>query len=91
MTKADLAEKIRDKLGCQRKDSIALVESVLTIMKDSVERGEEVKVPCFGIFKVREKVDRSGRNPQTGEKIRISGRKVLTFKPSPILKEYINI
>lgn len=60
MTKADLAEKVRDKLGYQRKDAIDLVESVLDILKDTLETGEEVKISGFGSFKVRKKADRSG-------------------------------
>lgn len=90
MTKADLAEKIREKLCIQRKDSVELVESVLEIMKSTLEAGEEVKIAGFGVFKVRKKADRKGRNPITGEKLIVPKRKVLTFKPSPVLKEHIN-
>ena len=90
MTKADIAEKVRDKLGFQRKDSVELVESVLEIMKNSLEAGEDIKISGFGNFKVRKKAARQGRNPQTGETIVISGRSVLTFKPSKVLKDYIN-
>ncbi len=90
MTKADLAEKIRDKLRLQLKDSVKLVESVLEIMKSTLESGEEIKITCFGSFHVRKKYDRSGRNPISGEKITISGRSVLTFKPSSVLKGIIN-
>ncbi len=91
MTKADLAEKIIVKLGYQRKDAIDLVESVLDILKNTLEAGEDVKISCFGSFHVRNKADRKGRNPVTGETLIISGRKVLTFKPSLLLKEYINL
>jgi integration host factor subunit alpha len=90
MTKADLAEKVRDKLGFQRNVSIELVESVLEIMKSTLESGEDIKIACFGSFNVRNKAPRQGRNPQTEVKIMISGRKVLTFKPSQILKDFIN-
>ena len=90
MTKADLAGEIRDKLGFQLKESVELVESVLDIMKDSLEAGEEIKISCFGNFKVRKKAARKGRNPQTEETIMISGRSVLTFKPSQVLKDIIN-
>ncbi len=90
MIKADLAEKIRDKLGFQRKDSIDLVESVLEIMKSTLETGEGVKMHGFGVFKVKKNADGNGRNPQNGEGIVLESRKVLTLKASPVLKEYIN-
>ena len=90
MTKADLAEKIRDKLGFQRKDSVELVELVLDILKDTLAAGEEVKISGFGKFDVKKKSERNGRNPHTGEGIVITGRKILTFKPSAIFKASIN-
>jgi integration host factor subunit alpha len=90
MTKVDLAEKIRDKLGFRRNVSVELVESVLDILKDTLERGEDIKISGFGVFHVKKKVDRSGRNPITGEPLIIAGRKVLTFKASPVLKAHVN-
>ena len=89
MTKADLAEKIEG-IGHSRKDSIKLVESVLDIIKGTLEAGEDVKIAGFGKLEVRTKSDRNGRNPHTGEGIVIVGRKVLSFKPSPVLKGIIN-
>lgn len=90
MTKADIAEKIQTTTGLSKKDSSAMMESVFTIMKESLEAGETIKVSGFGIFEVKQKEPRRGRNPQTGEAITIEARKVLTFKPSNVLKDAIN-
>jgi len=72
-----------------KKDSAKMVEHVFEIMKDNLARGEKIKVSGFGSFAVREKKARKGRNPQTGEEILISARKVLTFKASQILKKVL--
>ena len=90
MTKADIVEKIYDKVGFSKKDSAELVELVFDIMKTTLENGEKIKIAGFGNFVVKEKSDRRGRNPQTGEEITISARKILTFKPSQVLKASIN-
>jgi len=90
MTKADLAEKVRDRFGFQKKESVELVESVLEIMKSTLEAGDGVMISGFGKFEVKKKGDRKGRNPQTEATITISGRKVLTFKASQVLKDFIN-
>jgi len=90
MTKADIAEKIQTTTGLTKKDSAALMESVFAIMKESLEAGETIKISGFGIFEVKPKEARRGRNPQTGEAITIEARKVTTFKPSNILKDAIN-
>jgi integration host factor subunit alpha len=74
-------------LGFSKKDSARIVEHVFEIMKDNLTRGEKIKVSGFGSLDVREKKARKGRNPQTGEEILISARKVLTFKASQILKK----
>ena len=63
---------------------------MLAIMKSTFEAGNNIKIACFGRFEVKKKADRKGRNPQTGEGIIISGRKVLAFKPSQVLKDLIN-
>jgi integration host factor subunit alpha len=89
MTKSDIAESIRTKVGIQRKDAEDFLESVLQIMKDTLSSGEEVKISGFGKFAVRQKNDRRGRNPQTGDIITITSRKVLTFKPSVLLKDVL--
>ncbi|MCE1227009.1 MAG: integration host factor subunit alpha [Geobacteraceae bacterium] len=90
MTKADIVEKIHTTTGLSKKDSAAMMESVFAIMKESLEAGEIIKVSGFGSFVVNQKQARRGRNPQTGEAITIEARKVLTFKPSSVLREAIN-
>ncbi|HOP41450.1 MAG TPA: integration host factor subunit alpha [Geobacteraceae bacterium] len=90
MTKSDMVEKIYEKIGFSKKESAELVEMVFDIIKSTLETGEKIKIAGFGNFVVKEKADRRGRNPQTGEEIIISARKILTFKPSQVLKASIN-
>lgn len=90
MTKADIAEKIQTATGLTKKESSELMEAVFSIMKATIEAGENLKISGFGNFEVKKKADRRGRNPQTGETITIAARQVLTFKPSAILKMAIN-
>ncbi len=90
MTKADIVERIQQKLGYSKKESIDMLETVLSIMKATVETGEKLKIAGFGNFEVKQKSDRRGRNPQTGETITIESRRVLTFKPSNVLRQAIN-
>lgn len=90
MTKADIVEKIYDKVGFSKKESAELVETVFDIIKNTLEKGDKIKIAGFGNFVVKEKADRRGRNPQTGEEITISARKILTFKPSQVLKTSLN-
>ena len=90
MTKADIVERIYEKVGFSKKESAEIVETVFEIMKESLERGEKIKISGFGNFVVRQKRSRIGRNPHTGEEIEISARKVLTFKASQLLKEAVN-
>jgi integration host factor subunit alpha len=90
MTKADLVENIYEKVGFSKKESAEIVELVFEIIKQTLERGEKIKIAGFGNFVVRDKKSRRGRNPQTGQEIRISARKVLTFKPSQVLKNTLN-
>ena len=90
MTKADLVECIQANTGISKKESYDMVEAVFSIMKDTLETGEKIKIAGFGNFEVKQKKDRKGRNPQTGEIITITARRVLTFKPSMILKKDIN-
>jgi integration host factor subunit alpha len=90
MTKADMVEKIYEKIGFSKKESAELVETVFDIIKCTLEKGEKIKIAGFGNFVVKEKSDRRGRNPQTGEEITIVARKILTFKPSQVLKSVIN-
>ena len=90
MTKADIVEHIYERVGFSKKESAELVERVFDIIKDTLARGEKVKISGFGNFVVREKNARKGRNPQTGEEIRLDARRVLTFKPSLVLKTVLN-
>jgi len=90
MTKVDIVDKIHITTGLSKKDSAAMMESVFTIMKESLEAGETIKISGFGSFEIKPKEARRGRNPQTGEAITIAARKVLTFKPSSVLRDVIN-
>jgi len=90
MTKADIVEKIYEKVGFSKKDSAELVELVFDIIKGTLETGDKIKIAGFGNFVVKEKADRRGRNPQTGQEITITARKILTFKPSQVLKASLN-
>ncbi|MDA8429816.1 MAG: integration host factor subunit alpha [Geobacteraceae bacterium] len=90
MTKADIVEKVAEKCGISKKDSIDMVESVFSVLKTTLENGEDIKISGFGKFEVKNKHERKGRNPQTGESIIIDARRILSFKPSTILKESIN-
>lgn len=86
LTKADIVENVHRKIGFSKKDSQEITEKVFESIKKSLERGEHVKLSGFGKFEVRQKRKRRGRNPQTGEEIEITARKVLSFKASQILK-----
>jgi len=90
MTKADLADKVYEKLSCTKDEAIDLVEITLEVLKEAIANEGHVKISGFGNFIVKRKSARKGRNPQTGEQITITSRKVLTFKPSPVLKNRIN-
>jgi integration host factor subunit alpha len=90
MTKADLVDKIHASTGLTKDGAFAYLETILETIKKSLETAEVVKISGFGSFIVKEKNSRRGRNPQTGEPITITARKILTFKPSPVLKNLIN-
>src|SRR6266699_6338430 len=91
VTRADLCKAIYQKVSLSRTDSAALVELVLMEITDCLERGETVKLSSFGLFLVRKKGQRVGRNPKTGKEVPISPRRVIVFKPSAILKQRINV
>ena len=90
MTKADIVEKVYQKIGFSKKEASELVELVFASLKDVLVKGDKVKISGFGNFVVRGKNERIGRNPQTGEQIKISARRVLTFRPSQVLKAMLN-
>lgn len=90
MTKIDIIQDVYEKLGFSKKDAAKIVESVFELMKDSLARGEKIKISGFGNFSVKDKKSRRGRNTQTGSEIEISARKVLTFKSSQVLRKALN-
>ena len=90
MTKADIVETIYEKIGFSRKESAEIVDLVFDLLKETLENGDKVKISGFGNFVVRGKRSRKGRNPQTGEEIQISALRVLTFKPSQVLRKALN-
>lgn len=90
MTKAEIVERIQRNIGFTAKESAEMLEAVFEVLKTTLESGEKIKIAGFGNFEVKHKADRKGRNPQTGEPITISARRVLTFKPSSLLRAAIN-
>ena len=90
ITRADLAEAVYQEVGLSRNESAQLVESVLDEICDALIKDEMVKISSFGSFTVRQKGERVGRNPKTGEEVPILPRKVLIFRASNVLKERIN-
>jgi len=90
VTRADLSEAVYQKVGLSRTESAELVERVLAEICDSLAAGETVKLSSFGSFIVRSKGERVGRNPKTGVEVPIDPRRVMVFKPSNVLKAYIN-
>lgn len=90
-TKHELVQAVYNKLGgFSRKEAGDLVDLIFELMKETLGRGETIKISGFGNFVLRDKRERQGRNPQTGEPITISARRVLTFKPSHLLKQALN-
>ncbi len=90
VTRARLGEAVYQEVGLSRNESAELLESVLSEMSSALARGETVKISSFGSFSVRQKGQRIGRNPKTGEEVPILPRKVLVFRPSQVLKSRIN-
>lgn len=89
LTRMDLAEAVYQKVGLSRTESAELVELVLDMIAESVVRGRSVKLSSFGSFVVRQKNERIGRNPKTGEEVPITPRRVMVFKPSHVLKDAV--
>jgi integration host factor subunit alpha len=90
LTRADLTEAVYRNVGLSRNESAELVETILEKITERLEQGETVKLSSFGTFSVRSKKQRIGRNPKTGEEVPIKPRRVLTFRPSHVLKDSIN-
>ena len=90
MTKVDIIENIYEKVGFSKKEVSKIVESVFDIIKETLQTEDKIKISGFGNFLIRNKRARRGRNPQTGSDIEISPRRILTFKPSQVLKAGLN-
>jgi len=90
LTRMDLAEAVFKEVGLSRNESADLVESVLQHMSDALVKGQSVKISSFGTFNVRDKAQRMGRNPKTGEEVPIAPRRVLTFRPSHLMKDQVD-
>ncbi|MBN8293793.1 integration host factor subunit alpha [Rhodobacter sp. NTK016B] len=90
LTRMDLSEAVFREVGLSRNESAALVESVIQYMSDALVEGEQVKISSFGTFSVRSKAERLGRNPKTGEEVPISPRRVLSFRPSHLMKDRVS-
>jgi integration host factor subunit alpha len=97
VTKADIAQRIRERLliyndfsGLNTRDALYLLDLVLKVMKDTLDSGEDLKISGFGSFQVKLKNPRRGRNPQTSESIMLPGRRIVTFKASPLLRKAVD-
>ncbi len=90
LTKAGIVEEVFKKTDFSKRESVEIVESVFKIIKETLAKGEKVKISGFGNFSIRDKARRTGRNPQSGQAIDIASRRVLTFKPSQVLKEDVS-
>ncbi len=86
LTKADLAESLFDEVGLNKREAKEFVDAWFEVIRDALESGENVKLSGFGNFQLRDKSERPGRNPKTGEEIPISARRVVTFKPGQKLR-----
>ncbi len=89
MTKKDIAVKIADETGVKQIDVKKVVQKTLDYIVDSLSKGETVELRNFGVFKVKSRKGRMGRNPRTGEAVPIPGKKVVTFKPGLVMKEKV--
>ena len=89
LTRMDLSEAVFREVGLSRNESAQLVESVLDHISDALVQGQQVKISSFGTFSVRDKSARIGRNPKTGQEVPINPRRVLTFRPSHLMKDRV--
>lgn len=87
MTKIEIIESAYEHLDIPKKDCVRIVESIFEIIKDELGKGNDVMISGFGKWTVKAKKERKGRNPQTGEAMRINARRVVTFKPSQVLRQ----
>ena len=89
LTRMDLSDSVFREVGLSRNESAQLVEGILQHMSDALVSGDQVKISSFGTFSIRDKAARVGRNPKTGEEVPIHPRRVLTFRPSHLMKERV--
>lgn len=89
LTRMDLSDAVHSQVGLSRNESADLVESVLQHVSDALVDGQSVKISSFGTFSIRDKAARIGRNPKTGEEVPIHPRRVLTFRPSHLMKDKV--
>ncbi len=89
MTRIDLVKAIYERVGFSKNESASIVKMVFETIKGTLGKGENIKISGFGNFNIREKRERIGRNPQTKEAMTISARRVLTFRPSPVLRNKV--
>lgn len=90
ITRNDVADQIFAEIGLSRKDSAEILDAVVDEIRNSLKKGEEVKLSSFGTFSLRNKKSRIGRNPKTGVAAEITPRRVISFKPSQLLRKKIN-
>lgn len=90
LTRADLCEAVHDEVGLTRQDCSGLVERTLDLVAEALEKGETVKLSGFGVFQVRAKRARTGRNPKTGEAAPINPRRVIGFRASQVMKARVD-
>ena len=90
LTRADLCEAVHEEVGLTRQDCSALVERTLDLVVEALERGQTVKLSGFGVFQVRAKRERMGRNPKTGEPAAIDPRRVIAFRASQVMKARVD-
>ncbi|TDI60724.1 MAG: integration host factor subunit alpha [Alphaproteobacteria bacterium] len=90
LTRADITEAVYEEVGLSRHESAELVEVIMAEIANALVAGNNVKISSFGSFMLRDKAGRVGRNPKTGEEVPIAPRRVLTFRPSQVLKAMIN-
>jgi DNA-binding protein HU-beta len=91
MTKQEVAAALRDKTGISQKQAVDAVELFLESVKDALKGGEKVSLVGFGTFFLKEKPARNGRNPRTGEKIRIPPKSIIVFKPGKEFRDQVNV
>jgi integration host factor subunit alpha len=90
MTKVDIVERVYERVGFSKKEMAKIVDYIFDIIKDTLIKEDKIKISGFGNFAVRKKRSRRGRNPQTGNAIEITARRILAFKPSQVLKGGLN-